>query len=68
MAKHGLRELFSVPRTTCPSEHEPSGFRTALEELGPTFAKLGQICRPGRISSRLPSWRKLATLQDNVPP
>jgi predicted unusual protein kinase regulating ubiquinone biosynthesis (AarF/ABC1/UbiB family)/nucleotide-binding universal stress UspA family protein len=43
-------------------------FRQALEELGPTFAKLGQILstRPDLLSSALV--RELTTLQDQVTP
>jgi ubiquinone biosynthesis protein len=70
MAKHGLKELFS--RGHADSEETTRSrarrFRTALEELGPTFAKLGQILstRPDLLP---PAFiEELATLQDSVPP
>src|SRR5438093_113895 len=42
--------------------------RSALEELGPTFAKLGQVLstRPDLLPTEF--IEELATLQDNVPP
>jgi predicted unusual protein kinase regulating ubiquinone biosynthesis (AarF/ABC1/UbiB family)/nucleotide-binding universal stress UspA family protein len=70
MAKHGLKELFGRP-----DEQDPTGrrrqakrLRAALEELGPTFSKLGQILstRPDLLSAEY--IEELAMLQDNVPP
>ena len=44
-AKHGLKELFGRPDEEGAVGRERQGkrLRAALEELGPTFAKLGQI-------------------------
>ena len=51
LAKHGIRELFSRGRRgdEDSTEQRARRFRQALEELGPTFAKLGQMLstRPG---------------------
>src|SRR3989442_328618 len=70
MTKHGVRELFSksdadeaVTRRT-----QAQRVRGAMEELGPTFAKLGQILstRPDLLPPEFVE--ELATLQDRVPP
>src|SRR5207244_10295630 len=69
MAKHGLRELFTRSKTDTESTRTRARrFRTALEELGPTFAKLGQILstRPDLLPPAFVE--ELSTLQDNVPP
>src|SRR6266542_484816 len=69
MAKHGLRELFTRSKTDTESTRTRARrFRTALEELGPTFAKLGQILstRPDLLPPAFVE--ELATLQDQVPP
>ena len=44
-AKHGLKELFGRPDAegTIGRERQAKRMREALEELGPTFCKLGQI-------------------------
>ena len=70
MARHGLRELFgSAPADgDVPARVQAKRFRSALEELGPTFAKLGQILstRPDLLP---PAFiEELATLQDRVTP
>jgi ubiquinone biosynthesis protein len=62
VAKHGLHDRL---------EHgadRPARLRAALEELGPTFAKLGQILstRPDLIPPEVAE--ELARLQDRVPP
>jgi ubiquinone biosynthesis protein len=69
MARHGLKELF----TRSKGEEETTRsrarrFRSALEELGPTFAKLGQILstRPDLLPPAFVE--ELSTLQDQVPP
>jgi len=69
-AKHGLKELFGRPDQEGAVGRHRQGkrLRAALEELGPTFAKLGQILstRPDLLP---PEYiEELATLQDNVPP
>jgi ubiquinone biosynthesis protein len=68
MAKHGLRELFSRSKDAESVRTRARRFRTALEELGPTFAKLGQILstRPDLLPPAFVE--ELSTLQDNVPP
>ena len=69
MAKHGLREMFSRGgKGEDSTRSRARRLRSALEELGPTFAKLGQILstRPDLLP---PAFiEELATLQDNVPP
>jgi ubiquinone biosynthesis protein len=69
-AKHGLRELFGRPdeEGAVGRTRQAKRLRTALEELGPTFCKLGQILstRPDLLPPEF--IRELATLQDNVPP
>jgi ubiquinone biosynthesis protein len=69
MAKHGLKELFSRSKDDDTSVRTRAvRFRTALEELGPTFAKLGQILstRPDLLPTAFVE--ELSTLQDQVPP
>jgi ubiquinone biosynthesis protein len=69
-AKHGLRELFGRPdeEGTIGRARQAKRVRAALEELGPTFCKLGQILstRPDLLPPEFIT--ELATLQDNVPP
>jgi predicted unusual protein kinase regulating ubiquinone biosynthesis (AarF/ABC1/UbiB family)/nucleotide-binding universal stress UspA family protein len=69
-AKHGLRELFGRPdeEGTIGRTRQAKRVRAALEELGPTFCKLGQILstRPDLLPAEFIT--ELATLQDNVPP
>jgi len=62
VAKHGLRDR--IERGT----DRAARLRAALEELGPTFAKLGQILstRPDLIPPHVAE--ELARLQDRVPP
>ena len=70
MAKHGVKELFtrSDPDTHVNRRRQAQALRSALEELGPTFSKLGQVLstRPDLLPSEF--IEELATLQDNVPP
>jgi ubiquinone biosynthesis protein len=69
MAKEGLRELFTPSKADEGSVRDRARrFRVALEELGPTFAKLGQILstRPDLLPPAFVE--ELATLQDSVPP
>jgi ubiquinone biosynthesis protein len=69
-AKHGLKELFGRPdeEGATGSRRQAKRVRSALEELGPTFAKLGQILstRPDLLAPEF--IEELAQLQDNVPP
>jgi len=69
-AKHGLRELFGRPdeEGTLGRRRQAKRLRTALAELGPTFAKLGQILstRPDLLPPEFVD--ELAQLQDHVPP
>jgi predicted unusual protein kinase regulating ubiquinone biosynthesis (AarF/ABC1/UbiB family)/nucleotide-binding universal stress UspA family protein len=70
MTKHGLKELFtrSDPDTHANRVRQAQRVRGAMEELGPTFAKLGQILstRPDLLPAEF--IEELATLQDSVPP
>jgi ubiquinone biosynthesis protein len=69
MAKEGVKELFARGKDDEVSMRtRAKRFRQALEELGPTFAKLGQILstRPDLLPPAFVE--ELATLQDNVPP
>jgi ubiquinone biosynthesis protein len=69
MAKHGVRYFFS--RGGKSEENlraQARRLREALEELGPTFAKFGQVLstRPDLLP---PAFiEELSTLQDHVPP
>jgi ubiquinone biosynthesis protein len=62
VAKHGLRDRLDR------GENRAARLRAALEELGPTFAKLGQILstRPDLVPPEVVA--ELASLQDSVPP
>jgi predicted unusual protein kinase regulating ubiquinone biosynthesis (AarF/ABC1/UbiB family) len=62
VAKHGLRDRLEGGRSRA------ARLRSALEELGPTFAKLGQILstRPDLIPPEVVE--ELSSLQDRVPP
>jgi ubiquinone biosynthesis protein len=70
MAKHGLKELFGRPdeEGATGRRRQAKRLRSALEELGPTFAKLGQVLstRPDLLPPEF--IEELATLQDHVPP
>jgi predicted unusual protein kinase regulating ubiquinone biosynthesis (AarF/ABC1/UbiB family)/nucleotide-binding universal stress UspA family protein len=69
-AKHGLKELFGRPdeEGAVGRHRQAKRMRAALEELGPTFCKLGQILstRPDLLPPEF--IEELATLQDHVPP
>jgi ubiquinone biosynthesis protein len=69
-AKHGLKELFGRPdeEGSIGRVRQAKRMRAALEELGPTFCKLGQILstRPDLLPPEFID--ELATLQDHVPP
>ncbi len=68
MASHGLRDFFQKGGDDLTMQARARRFRDALEELGPTFAKLGQVLstRPDLLPK--PFVDELATLQDNVVP
>lgn len=64
----GLQKLHRKRREKVEVLTGPQRFRLALEELGPTFVKLGQVLstRPDLIP--LPFIEELTKLQDKVPP
>ena len=70
MAKHGLTELYgqSDEPDTVIRRQQAKRLREALEELGPTFSKLGQVLsnRPDLIPAEYVE--ELALLQSHVPP
>ena len=70
MAKHGLKELFSQPDQSdiAMRRQQAKRLRAALEELGPTFSKLGQVLstRPDLLPAEY--IEELAMLQSHVPP
>jgi ubiquinone biosynthesis protein len=64
----GTKYFRLPPRVATAHLTRPERFRTALEELGPTFIKLGQMVgnRPDLLA---PEWAAaLEKLQDDVPP
>ena len=69
-AKHGLKELFNKPDPDGATgrQRQAKRLRAALEELGPTFSKLGKILstRPDLLPPEFIS--ELASLQNKVPP
>jgi ubiquinone biosynthesis protein len=70
MARHGLKELFGRPDTdgSTGKRRQAKRLRAAMEELGPTFSKLGQVLstRPDLLPPEF--IEELASLQDHVPP
>lgn len=69
LAKHGLEEVFSRSRVEGDvARARARRVRDALDELGPTFAKLGQILstRPDLLPPEM--IEELATLQERVTP
>jgi predicted unusual protein kinase regulating ubiquinone biosynthesis (AarF/ABC1/UbiB family)/nucleotide-binding universal stress UspA family protein len=70
MARHGLKALFDTSNESSAGERRSKAkhLREALEELGPTFSKLGQVLstRPDLLPTEY--IEELAALQDHVPP
>jgi ubiquinone biosynthesis protein len=70
LARVGLGELFSSARSgdEAAVRERARKLRAAMEELGPTFAKMGQILstRPDLLPQAFVE--ELSTLQDRVPP
>jgi predicted unusual protein kinase regulating ubiquinone biosynthesis (AarF/ABC1/UbiB family) len=68
MAKHGVKYLFSRGDKEEGARAQARRLRQAMEELGPTFAKLGQMLstRPDLLPPEF--IEELSTLQDQVPP
>jgi predicted unusual protein kinase regulating ubiquinone biosynthesis (AarF/ABC1/UbiB family) len=70
MARHGVKAMFDRGDgdTSASRRRQAHHLRAALEELGPTFAKLGQVLstRPDLIPQEFID--ELSTLQDRVPP
>jgi predicted unusual protein kinase regulating ubiquinone biosynthesis (AarF/ABC1/UbiB family)/nucleotide-binding universal stress UspA family protein len=70
MVKAGARDLLSRPRGAAEGDVRAAAerLRAALDELGPTFAKLGQILstRPDLLPPAMID--ELASLQDRVTP
>jgi ubiquinone biosynthesis protein len=70
LARVGFAELFSAAREGDESaiRERARKVRAAMEELGPTFAKMGQILstRPDLLPQAFVE--ELSTLQDHVPP
>jgi predicted unusual protein kinase regulating ubiquinone biosynthesis (AarF/ABC1/UbiB family)/nucleotide-binding universal stress UspA family protein len=69
MAKHGVKYLFSRgDKGEDNIRVQARRLREAMEELGPTYAKLGQILstRPDLLPPEF--IEELSTLQDQVPP
>jgi len=68
MARAGVRQLLRRPESDDAARESARRLRSALDELGPTFAKLGQILstRPDLLSPALVE--ELSTLQERVTP
>jgi len=70
MARHGIKQLFDRDKTDpeASQRQQAKRLREALEELGPTFSKLGQMLST-RADLLPPAFvEELSQLQDHVPP
>ena len=67
LASHGLQDRRATGEASSARERARR-LRAALEELGPTFAKLGQVIstRPDLVSPEVAD--ELSSLQDRMPP
>ena len=67
LASHGLQERLAADEGD-DGRARARRLRSALEELGPTFAKLGQVMstRPDLVSAEVAD--ELSSLQDRMPP
>ena len=70
MAKYGLKELFgqSGEGDVTIRRQQATRLREALEELGPTFSKLGQVLSTRPDLLPVEYIEELALLQSHVPP
>ncbi len=68
MARHGVEELIARRGGSSSQAEQAKRLRSALEELGPTFSKLGQVLstRPDLLPAAFID--ELSSLQDHVPP
>jgi ubiquinone biosynthesis protein len=68
MARHGVEELIARRGGSSSQREQAERLRSALEELGPTFSKLGQVLstRPDLLPPVF--IEELSTLQDHVAP
>ncbi len=68
MARHGIEELIARRGGSDSQRDQAKRLRAALEDLGPTFCKLGQVLSTRPDLLPLAFIEELSTLQDHVPP